>query len=426
MDTPELFSSSELKADGALGAETIRMKIIGIGGAGTNAVDRMKLDDLEQIHIAVADTDGQVLAVSPVEEKVLLVNANGAGKSAGGSPASGRKAAEISEAALRNAVEGMDIVFLIAGMGGGTGSGAAPLIAEMAADDGALVIAFVTLPFAREGKLRARMADEALAALRLRAHAVICLPNDTVFKHIDPNSSFMEAFAHADKWIKLGIQSIWSMVFSTGMVNVDFSTLQTALANRGNRTLFATGYGSGEDFVANALKDLADCPLLSSPEHGSSFETDQLIVHLSGGPDLSFAMVDTVMEAVSKRFACDNSMVMGASIDGNFYGKLRITVIGSTRPRTNLRKGYDPVPSASISSNAPKPERLKPAPEEILPAAKSAEATVEAARRAQEEFAFAEESDDRGLFAKVSANLYEGVDLDIPTYLRRGIRLPRG
>jgi cell division protein FtsZ len=415
----------------------VRIKIVGLGGAGVNAIDRMKLEDLEQLHLAVVDSDSQVLAASPVDEKILLPHPSGSGRSAGGQPEIGAKAAEAAETTLRKTVSGMDIVFLVTGLGGGTGSGAGPLLAELAADDGALVIAFVTLPFAREGKQRAAVADAALAALRVRCHAVICLPNDTVFKHIDPSATLMEAFARADKWIKLGIHSIWSMIFNTGMVNVDFSTLQNALAHRGGRTLFATGYGKGEQLVEAAIQDLDRCPLLSSAGDFNGIETDQLIVHLCGGPDLTLATVDKVMAAVAERFACHNSMVMGASIDGNFHNQLRVTVLGSTRSKSPVRKGYEPVPSASIAPNKPlsavATAPRQPATGGAQSAAARQPATAAAptpapaltAPRQQEEFSFAQDSDQRGLFDKVSPNLYEGVDLDIPTYIRRKMRLPK-
>jgi cell division protein FtsZ len=419
MEQPGFFPEQDPLVEGHFPDGGLRIKIIGIGGAGTNAVDRIKLEDLEQVHLTVVDTDSQVLASSPVEESFLLGATVTNGKSSGGSVDKGRMAAEADREELQRLVEGVDLVFLLAGLGGGTGSGAAPVIAELAASSGALVIAFTALPFQREGSSRINRAKTALEALRKNCHAVITLPNDLIFKQIDEDATLMEAFAIADKWIKLGVHSIWSMLFNTGLINVDFSTLQSALAEPGGKTLFGTGYGKGEGSVEQALADLENCPLLHLPDAGFIKDTDQLIVNLTGGPDLTMSMVNQVMDAVSSKFGCRNSLVMGASIDGSFYNQLRITVMGTVRS-AHATKGFAPVPAASIAPNEPMaPPLKKPAPEEPAPVA------VTPLPKQQEEFAFPRQEENRGTFEKTSRNLYEGVDLDIPTYLRRGLKFSR-
>ena len=417
MEQTGFFQEHDPLVDDQLPDGGLRIKIIGIGGAGTNAVDRIKLEDLEQVHLTAIDTDSQVLAASPVEETFLLGRTVTKGKSAGGSVDRGRMAAESDVEALREIVRGVDLVFLLAGLGGGTGSGATPVLAELAASQGSLVIAFTPLPFQREGSARCDRAKKALEALQKRCHAVISLPNDLIFKQVDESATLMEAFAMADKWIKLGVHSIWSMLFSTGLINVDFSTLQSALAEPGGKTIFGTGYGKGDDFLEQALRDLENCPLLHLPEAGFK-ETDQLILNLTGGPDLTMGMVNKIMDAVGEKFNCRNSMIMGASIDGSFYNQLRITIMGTTR--TPVLKGYAPVPAASIPPNEPiapplkAADAFKPEPEPSL-----------AAKRTQEEFPFPTQEENRGLFEKTQRNLYEGIDLDIPTYLRRGMKIAR-
>lgn len=398
----------------------LSLKIIGVGGAGTNAVDRIKLDDLEQVHLAVMDTDSQVLAASPVENRFLLGRSVTHGKSTGGSVERGRAAAESDLEALRQHVSGTDLIFLLAGLGGGTGSGAAPVIAELAAAEGALVIAFTPMPFQREGNIRNERARKALDAMRKQCHAVIPLPNDTVFRQVDKNATLMDAFATADKWIKLGVHAIWSMLFNTGLINVDFSTLQSALAEPGGKTLFGTGYGKGEHLLEQALDDLESCPLLNLAESGPLRDSDQLIVNLTGGPDLTMATVDKVMDAVSQKFGCRSSIVMGASIDGSFYHQLRVTIMGTVRGSA-VARGFAPVPAASIPPNQPQPpvERPLKGPE-AFPAPAPEPAPQ---KRAQVEFAFPKQEDNRGLFEKTARNLHEGEDLDIPTYLRRGIKI---
>jgi cell division protein FtsZ len=419
MEQPGFFPEQDPLVDGQMPEGALRIKIIGVGGAGTNAVDRIKLEDLEQVHLTVVDTDSQVLASSPVEESFLLGRTVTLGKSSGGSVDKGRMAAEADREHLQRLIKGVDLVFILSGLGGGTGSGAAPVLADLAAEEGALVIAFVALPFQREGSARNERAKAALATLQKSCHAVISLPNDLIFKQVDDSATLMEAFAMADKWIKLGVHSIWSMLFNTGLINVDFSTLQSALAQPGGKTLFGTGYGKGDDLVNQALEDLFNCPLLHLPDSGFVKDTDQLIVNLTGGPDLTMAMVNKVMDAVSEKFGCRNSIVMGASIDGSFYNQLRLTVMGTLR-RIPSMKGYDPVPSASIAPNGPAaPPVKRPSPELEL------SLPPDPGRKHQEEFAFPRPEENRGLFDKTGRNIYEGDDLDIPTYLRREIKIAR-
>lgn len=410
---------------GSMADGSLRIKIVGIGGAGTNAVDRIKLEDLEQVHLAAIDTDSQTLSSSPVEEGLLIGREVTLGKSTGGSVDKGRLAADAAKDRISQLFDRIDLVFLICGLGGGTGSGAGPVVAELAVKAGATVIAFTPLPFKREGQIRSERAKAALETLQKTCHAVITLPNDVVFKQVDPSATVMEAFAHADKWIKLGVHSIWSMLFSTGLMNVDFSTLQSALSEPGGKTLFGTGYGKGEDLVQAALDDLQRCPLLHLPEHGVLKDTDQLIVNISGGPDLTMAMVDQVMDAVADRFNCRNSLVMGASINGSFYNQLRVTVMGTVR-RVPSTKHFAPVPAASIAPNAPKvlPPTAGPVQASLLDDLPQSDPRGHGDRE-QNEFSFPSPEEDRGFFEKTMRNLHEGTDLDIPTFVRRGIKIAR-
>lgn len=410
---------------GSMADGSVRIKIVGIGGAGTNAVDRIKLEDLEQVHLAAIDTDSQTLSSSPVEECLLIGREVTLGKSTGGSVEKGRLAAEAGKERICQLFERVDLVFLLCGLGGGTGSGAGPVVADLAVKAGATVIAFTPLPFKREGATRGERAKSALEALQKTCHAVITLPNDVVFKQVDPSATVMEAFAHADKWIKLGVHSIWSMLFNTGLMNVDFSTLQSALSEPGGKTLFGTGYGKGENLVQAALEDLQRCPLLHLPENGVLRDTDQLIVNISGGPDLTMAMVDEVIDAVAERFNCRSSLVMGASINGSFYNQLRVTVMGTVR-RVPSAKHFAPVPAASIAPNAPKalPPTAGPVQTSLLEDLPEMDGRAHGGRQ-QNEFSFPAPEEDRGFFEKTMRNLHEGMDLDIPTFVRRGIKIPR-
>jgi cell division protein FtsZ len=418
MEQPGFFPEQDPLIEDQLPDGSLRIKIIGVGGAGTNAVDRIKLEDLEQVHLTAIDTDSQVLAASPVEETFLLGRTVTNGKSAGGTVSKGQLAAEADGNALREIIRGVDLVFLVAGLGGGTGSGAAPVIAEIAKNEGSLVIAFTALPFKREGKGRSERAQKALERMRRHCHAVISLPNDVIFEQVDESTTLMEAFAMADKWIKLGVHSIWSMLFNTGLINVDFSALQSALAEPGGKTIFGTGYGKGENSLQLALQDLEQCPLLHLPEAGYIRDTDQLILNLTGGPDMTMATITKAMDVINEKFGCRNSVIMGASIDGSFYNQLRITVMGTVRG-TGITKGYAPVRAASIPPNEPIAPLLKPAESFDFGETKTP------TKREQDEFSFPTQNENRGLFERTQRNLYEGIDLDIPTYLRRGMKIAR-
>lgn len=401
-----------------------RIKIIGVGGAGTNAVDRLKLDNLDSVNMAVMNTDGQSIAMSPISEKILLGRGVTRGLSTGGEADVGRKAAEEDRDLMRKTVEGVDLLFVLAGLGGGTGSGAAPVLAEVAAESGTLVIAFVTMPFSREGGRRNKQAEESLIALRKNCHAVISLPNDVLLQQIDENATLMEAFGIADEWINQGVRSIWSMIFQTGMINVDFATLKQAFNERGGKTLFGTGYAKGEDYVTRALQDLEMCPLLHLPENKYIKRPDSLIVNITGGPDLTMSKVNEVMEYVTEKFGSRDNLVMGATIDGSMHQSLRVTVIGTTALNP---KGFGKVPSATSAANQHLEERGETSAErsEAL-SGRFGDKTPKTGKRKkipQEEFDFDTEGLSRGVFEKTAENLYEGEDLDVPTYLRRGVRI---
>lgn len=402
--------------DTSIEAKALTVKIIGVGGAGANAVDRLQLEDLGHVGLAVVNTDGQALASSPIGEKVLLGRQVTRGLSAGGEASIGKQAADSDRDALARLVKGVDLVFLVAGLGGGTGSGAAPVLADIAVQNGAMVICFATLPFSREGTRRVKQAEEAVQKLRGICHAVIRLPNDILLQQVSEDATVMEAFAVADGWIDAGVRAIGGLLFETGLINVDYAALRGALGRTGGQTLFGTGYGDGKDYVEAALRDLENCPLLSLPENRFGRRTDSLVVNLTGGPDLSMAQVNHVMEYIQETFGCRDSLVLGANINGGNGSSLRITVLGSSgHPAAVSKRGFEPV------------QAVNHAVERDLEAARSkTRRHVEAAERhrtEQSEFAFQREDQRRGVFEDSGVNLHEGEDLDIPTYLRRGIRI---
>ena len=303
----------------------LSLRLIGVGGGGSNAVDRLQREHLDRLQLAVVNTDRKALDASPVAEKILLGADLTRGLSAGGDPALGTQAAEADREKLDQLVRGADLVFLVVGLGGGTGSGAAPVLAASAMEAGAVVIAFATLPFSFEGGRRRQQAEDALAELRGACHAVIPLANDLLLQEGTEQTSVLDAFARADAWIGRGVKSIWTMLTRTGLINLDFAALRTAFAQRGGKTLFGLGVG---DSAEAAFADLQACPLLHSPEFAR--KADRLMVNIAGGPDLSLAQVNTLMTAVTDEFGREAHVIMGAAIDETLTGRVEVCVLGAT------------------------------------------------------------------------------------------------
>ena len=414
----------------------IAIKLVGVGGAGSNAVDRLKMENLERLQLAVINTDYQALASSPVQDKVLIGMSVTRGLGAGGDPELGRMAAEADREKIATVVKDCDLVFLIAGEGGGTGGGAAPIVAEIAAESGALVIAFVTMPFSFEGGRRLKQAEEGLRALRQVCDAVIPLPNDVLLQEAADNETVLDSFARADEWIGRGVKSIWAMLFKTGLINLDFATLRQAFQQRGGKTLFSLGEGAGENAVVDAIASLKLCPLLHTPEF--SRKADRLLVNILGGADLTLPKVNELMSAITEQFGRDSHIIMGAVIDEDMPGRVEVCVLGTSdmggrgiparrpamtgRSRTPFapreEKPAATTPLAGSSSTLAN-ERVAASG----PASESAEArNVQAAKVAQDEFGFGE-VESRGHFEKTDRNLFDGQDLDVPTYLRKGIKI---
>lgn len=427
---------NELPLEHALLADkNIAIKLVGVGGAGSNAVDRLKMENLERLQLAVINTDYQALASSPVQDKVLVGMSVTRGLGAGGDPDLGREAAEADREKIAAVVKDCDLVFLVTGMGGGTGSGASPIVAEVAAEAGALVIAFVTMPFSFEGGRRLKQAEEGLRALRGVCDAVIPLPNDVLLQEAAENETVLDSFARADEWIGRGVKSIWSMLFKTGLINLDFATLRQAFQHRGGKTLFGLGEGQGENAIADTVNSLKLCPLLHTPEF--SRKADRLLVNITGGADLTLPKVNELMTAITEQFGRDSHIIMGAVIDEDMAGRVEVSVIGtsdmggrSMPPRRPVTTGRAKTPMTAARGDVP-PAPASPVTSvtvtEDAPAKPAATATTavtasQASKTAQEEFGFGE-VESRGYFEKTERNLFDGQDLDVPTYLRKGIKI---
>jgi len=423
----------------AMADPDVAIKLVGVGGGGSNAVDRLKMENLERLQLAVVNTDAKALASSPVQDKILIGTGITRGLSSGGDPALGYQAATADRDKLADVVRDADLIFLVAGLGGGTGSGATPVVAELAREAGALVIAFVTMPFSFEGGRRRKQAEEALQELRAACHAVIPLSNDLLLQQGTEQTSVLDAFARADEWIGRGVKSIWGMLARTGLINLDFQALRTAFQTRGGKTLFGLGVGEGENAAQAAFEDLKNCPLLATPEFAR--KADRLMVNITGGPDLSLTKVNELMTAVTEEFGREAHVIMGAVIDESLHGKVEVCVMGATdlggRTFTRAKPLTPPRRTDKTPADASDPADEAPAapaseapgkPAGSTAKAKSAAASAGAAanKPLQEEFGFGgtEPAASRGSFDKSDRNLFEGQDLDVPTYLRRGIKVP--
>ena len=400
----------------------VGIKLIGVGGGGSNAVDRLKMENLNRLQLAVINTDLKALGTSPVQDKILIGTSLTRGLSAGGDPELGRKAAETDADKIAEIVKDTDLVFIVAGLGGGTGSGASPVVAELASKAGAVVIAFVTLPFSFEGGRRRKQAEEALAELRRVCDAVIPLANDMLLQEGTEQTSVLDSFARADEWIGRGVKSIWAMLSRTGLINVDFTALRQVFQHRGGKTLFGLGVGEGGNPSQAALEDLKQCPLLHTPEYAR--RADRLLVNITGGADLSLSKVNDLMTAITEEFGREAHVVMGAAIDEGLAGRVEICVIGTTDlgSRNFVRR----VPEVAPRSAVEKAARVSPAPAESPSASKPSVARPAGAadKPKQGEFGFqGEVVENRGAFDKSDRNLHEGQDLDVPTYLRKGIKI---
>ncbi len=425
MNSNELPLTPDLMTD-----RTIAIKVLGIGGAGANAVDRLKMENLERLQLAVVNTDLQALSASPVQDKALIGAAVTRGLGAGGDPDLGREAAESDREKIAGLVKDCDLVFLVAGMGGGTGSGAAPVVAEVAAEAGALVIAFVTLPFSFEGGRRAKQAEEGLQTLRRCCDAVIPLPNDILLQEAAEGETALDSFARADEWIGRGVKSIWAMLFRTGLINLDFATLRQAFHTRGGKTLFGLGAGTGEQAVGEAIDSLKLCPLLATPEF--SRKADRLLVNIVGGTDLTLPKVNEIMTAVTEQFGRDSHVIMGAVIDEQMQGRVEVCVLGTSdlggrvpvrRPTATTTRSRPASPVEAVAVSGATPAAPASPATATTPATTKTAPAVPAAKAVQEEIPFGGEAETRGFFERTDRNLFEGQDLDVPTYLRKGIKV---
>ncbi len=351
------------------------IRVVGCGGGGTNAVNRMIEAGLGGVVFIAMNTDTQVLDVALATRKLRLGETSTRGLGAGGDPDVGRRAAEESKTEIRAALEGAHMVFVTAGMGGGTGTGAAPVIAEIAQSINALTVAVVTKPFGFEGPRRMQTAEEGIAQLRNHVDTVIVVPNDRLLTIGQRDITLVDAFRMADEVLRQGVQGISDIVTIPGLINVDFADVK-AIMRKAGPALMGIGVGTGDNRAEDAAREAVSSPLLETSIDGAT----RVLVNLTSGPDLTLAEANIAAETITR--ACDRheaNIIVGWVLDETMVGRLRVTVLAAgfntEPPREQEQPGRLPTrneldispitrerPPAREPDPAPRPEPRQPAP----------------------------------------------------------------
>ena len=329
------------------------IKVIGVGGGGGNAVNRMIAEGVKGVEFIVANTDVQALQASNADVKIQLGPKLTKGLGAGSTPDVGAKAAEESQQTISSALEGADMIFVTAGMGGGTGTGAAPMVAQIAKEQGALTVGVVTRPFTFEGPKRARFAAEGVANLKEHVDTLIIIANNRLLDLVDKKTPMMEAFNEADNVLRQGVQGISDLITSPGYVNLDFADVKTVMQNQGS-ALMGIGSASGENRTEEATKKAISSPLLETSIDGA----EQVLLNITGGPDLSLFEAQAASQIVTEAANDDVNIIFGTSIDNDLQDGVRVTVIAtgidkkagrSSLHRQPARTSFE-TPSSSVNT----------------------------------------------------------------------------
>lgn len=372
------------------GMETYaRIKVVGVGGGGCNAVNRMIEEGLQGIEFIGVNTDAQALAISKAKTRVRIGDKHTRGLGAGGDPDNGRKAAEESAEDLYEVLKGSDMVFITAGIGGGTGTGAAPVVAQISREIGALTLGVVTRPFTFEGNRRMSTAEVGIARLKEHVDTLIVIPNDRLLQIVDKRASLNEAFTVADDVLRQGVQGISELITVPGLINLDYADVRTIMSE-GGAALMAVGQAAGEDRAQAAAELAISSELLDITIDGAR----GILFNVTGGPDLSLFEVNTIAAIIKESAHPDVNLIFGAVIDPNLTDEIRITVIATGfernvlhrkvfRGRRQAKRNQQSV-GASIVSKISKESEL--------------------------------------VDAEVQPNSFNTEDLDIPTFLRKRIK----
>src|SRR2546421_133319 len=392
--------------------QIIPIKVIAVGSAGSNALDRVVLDGMDKSDLIAANTDVQSLASSVAAVKVQLGRSLTRGLGTGGDPELGFDAAQESADEIRQALAEARLIFICTGLGGGTGSGAAPVIAQIAREMAALVIGFATLPFTFEGKRRTAQARDALARLHETTDAVVCFENDRMADMVAPKAGIHQAFAVADMTISQSLRSIVNLIQRPGIMRIGFDDLLAALRGGGGRCLFGYGESDSDNRAHQALAQALKNPLM---DRGRMLaDSSRVLVQVTGGPGMTLSEVEILMRELNKHISEQNQLLFGTAVDGRMGDRLSGTLINSL-----------PADEPGME-RAPRPTtpRIIPPKKKPLIAPKVEAENVKrdkAAAARQEVLQF--EPITRGRFEKSEPTIVEGQDLDVPTFLRKNVRV---
>jgi cell division protein FtsZ len=361
------------------------IKVVGVGGGGSNAVNRMIRAELLGVEFIAVNTDAQALLLSDAPHKLRIGDKVTKGLGSGADPTVGRKSAEDDSEKLYEALKEADMVFVTAGMGGGTGTGAAPIIAEIAKDVGALTVAVVTKPFSFEGAKRRLLAEQGIAELVDKVDTLITIPNDRLLQVVEKKTSMVDAFRIVDDVLRQGVQGISDLITVPGLINLDFADVKTIMTNAGS-ALMGIGHGSGESRAADAARQAIMSPLLEQSIDGAR----GVLFTITGGPDLTLFEVNEAAEIIHAAADPEANIIFGAVIDERMGGEVKISVIATAfEPARAIRRLEGPM----YKRQAPSVEqRATPAPP-VTPAS--------VAPRAEE------------------PRRYDANDLEVPSFLRR-------
>ncbi len=385
------------------------IKVVGVGGGGMNAVTRMINSRMKGVDFIVMNTDEQVLMKSPVESKIQLGTKVTRGMGAGGDPDLGQKAAVEDKDRISNALKGADMVFITAGMGGGTGTGAAPVIAAIAKEMKCLVVGVVTVPFSFEGKRRADLAMQGMAELRKNVDTLITIRNDSIFQVVDRNTPIDQAFRVIDDILLNGVKGISDIVNHPGIINVDFADVRTIMKDTGDAIL-GVGEGRGETRVAEAVEQAINNTLL---EDSSIQGAKALLINVSGGSDLTIHEWNEVSQIITSQADPDANIIIGLNEDSQLGDRIRVTVIATGFVKRGFQKNpksiekalplEETVPLGSVFVRKPEKPKAEIRIPEFTPATPESfpNRSLRNARQTG------------------SANTQYGEDYDIPTFLRK-------
>jgi cell division protein FtsZ len=380
-----------------------RIKVVGVGGGGCNAVNRMINEGLTGVEFVAINTDAQALLQSKAGIRVRIGEKLTRGLGSGGNPEQGRKAAEESAEALYEVLKGSDMVFVTAGMGGGTGTGACPIVSQIAKEVGALTIGVVTRPFSFEGQRRNQSADAGIAKLKEQADTLIVIPNDRLLQVVDKRANLQDAFRMADDVLRQGVQGISELITVPGLINLDFADVKTIMSE-GGAALMAVSHAKGEERAREAAEKAISSQLLDITIDGAR----GILLNVTGGPDLTLFEVNQAAAIIKETAHPEVNLIFGAVINPDMKDELRITVIATGFERTGMpRSVMNTVP---LRAEAPRNETRPASPYTISPA------PAQPQQRSNVPEYAAANSNTTSTFTPRNFNTE---DLDIPAFLRK-------